>query len=124
MWLSTTKLAKREKVTTQTIRRWINEGRFDKVENTRGGHNRVWVQDPDTEEKSTIMCWQPVETAPEHDVIDIWWRGQRYTDCCRIGDVWYLSEFCSENERMCDGDAPTHWMPVPNEPTDYVEPTA
>lgn len=48
MWLSTTKLARREKVTSQTIRRWIEAGRYEKYEQTQGGHFRVWVDvEPD-----------------------------------------------------------------------------
>ena len=44
MWYSTTKLARREKVTPQTVRRWIGEGHYDRVEYTLGGHARVWVE--------------------------------------------------------------------------------
>ena len=38
MWVSTTKLAKIEGVTTQTIRRKIESGFYDKVKQTEGGH--------------------------------------------------------------------------------------
>ena len=51
MWLDTTRLARGEKDTTQTVRRWIEAGRYEKVERTYGGHYRVWVSgdpDPDT----------------------------------------------------------------------------
>jgi excisionase family DNA binding protein len=41
MWLSTTKLAKKYGVTSQTIRRWIREGKFTEVRITDGGHIRV-----------------------------------------------------------------------------------
>ena len=41
MWLSTTKMAKREGVTTETIRRWIREGKFEEVMRTDGGHLRI-----------------------------------------------------------------------------------
>lgn len=51
MWYSTTKAAKKFKVTSQTIRRWIEEGKFDKVDRTKGGHLRVWIQ----EEQLTIL---------------------------------------------------------------------
>src|SRR5699024_93554 len=37
-----TKLAKKYKVTTQSIRRWIYEGKFEQIERTRGGHYRIW----------------------------------------------------------------------------------
>ena len=49
MWMTTTRLARREKVTTQTVRRWIEGGRYQRFERTPGGHYRVWVPvDPDT----------------------------------------------------------------------------
>ncbi|WP_394155893.1 recombinase family protein [Loktanella salsilacus] len=48
MWLSTTRLARREKVTSQTIRRWVEAGRYERFERTAGGHLRVWIDvDPD-----------------------------------------------------------------------------
>lgn len=51
MWYSTTKAAKKYKVASQTIRRWTQEGKFDKVEVTKGGHLRIWIQ----EEQTTIL---------------------------------------------------------------------
>ena len=49
MWMTTTRLARREKVTTQTMRRWIEGGRYQRFERTPGGHCRVWVPvEPDT----------------------------------------------------------------------------
>ena len=49
MWMTTTRLARREKVTTQTVRRWIEGGRYQRHERTPGGHYRVWVPvEPDT----------------------------------------------------------------------------
>ena len=49
MWMTTTRLARREKVTTQTVRRWIEGGRYQRHERTAGGHYRVWVPvEPDT----------------------------------------------------------------------------
>lgn len=44
MWLSTTKLAKIEKVTTQTIRRKIENGCYEKVVKTDGGHYRIFIK--------------------------------------------------------------------------------
>ena len=46
--MTATHLSRREKVTTQTIRRWI-EGRHQPCERTPGGHDRVRVPvEPDT----------------------------------------------------------------------------
>jgi predicted site-specific integrase-resolvase len=33
-------------VTNETIQNWIKEGKFDQVKNTKGGHYRVWVDEP------------------------------------------------------------------------------
>jgi predicted site-specific integrase-resolvase len=44
MWLSTTKLAKIEKVTTETIRRKIRDGFYKKVMRTSGNHYRIFIQ--------------------------------------------------------------------------------
>lgn len=41
MWLSTTKMAKKYGVTSETIRRWIREGKFSEVKKTNGGHIRI-----------------------------------------------------------------------------------
>ena len=49
MWMTTTRHARREKVTTQTVRRWIEGGRHQRLERTPGGLCRVGVPvDPDT----------------------------------------------------------------------------
>ncbi|WP_084513954.1 recombinase family protein [Salipiger mucosus] len=49
MRLSTTQLARRERVTSQTIRRWIEDERYHRYERTIGGHYRVWIDaDPET----------------------------------------------------------------------------
>lgn len=40
MWLSTTKVAKLEGVTTQTIRRWLKDGKYE-TKITDGGHFRI-----------------------------------------------------------------------------------
>ena len=44
MWLSTTKVAKLEKVTSQTIRRKIEAGFYEKITKTDGGHYRIFVK--------------------------------------------------------------------------------
>ena len=49
MWMTTTRIARREKATSQTVRRWIEGGRHQRFERTPGGHCRVRVPvDPDT----------------------------------------------------------------------------
>ena len=44
MWLSTTRLAKLENVTTQTIRQWIKKGKYKDTKMTDGGHFRIKVE--------------------------------------------------------------------------------
>lgn len=44
MWVSTTRLAKIEGVTSQTIRRKIQAGLYQKVRQTQGGHYRIFIQ--------------------------------------------------------------------------------
>jgi len=46
MYKSTGFLAKEYSVTNETIQNWIKEGKFDKVKRTKGGHYRVWVDEP------------------------------------------------------------------------------
>lgn len=43
MWLSTTQLAKREGVSSQSIRRYIESGRYENVKKTPTGHYRVKI---------------------------------------------------------------------------------
>lgn len=57
-----------------------------------------------------VMSWQPIETAPKDgseflgwfpgSTVMIWWMGQ--------GGVW--------GNDFWEGEAPTHWMPLPNPP--------
>jgi len=46
MYKSTGFLAKEYSVTNETIQNWIKEGKFDRVKKTKGGHYRVWVDEP------------------------------------------------------------------------------
>ncbi|WP_257281439.1 hypothetical protein [Endozoicomonas sp. ISHI1] len=43
MWVSATKLAKIEGVTSQTIRRKIESGHYEKVKQTSGGYFRIFI---------------------------------------------------------------------------------
>ncbi len=46
MYKSTGFLAKEYSVTNETIQNWIKEGKFDKIKKTKGGHYRVWIEEP------------------------------------------------------------------------------
>ena len=64
MWVSTTKLAKIEGVTTQTIRRKIESGFYDKVKQTEGGHNRIFI----TQQRR--VCYARVSSSKQKSSID------------------------------------------------------
>lgn len=65
MWLSTTTLARREKVTSQTVRRWIKSGKYARVDYTEGGHARVWI---DTD--ATFILYARVSSAKQKSSIE------------------------------------------------------
>jgi putative resolvase len=46
MYKSTGFLAKEYSVTNETIQNWIKDGKFERVKKTKGGHYRVWVDEP------------------------------------------------------------------------------
>ena len=46
MWKNVGWLAKKHGVSRITIGNWIRDGRYERVERTKGGHYRVWVNDP------------------------------------------------------------------------------
>lgn len=76
--------------------------------------------------------WQPIETYP----FGTKWALAYHVLCCHSGQKWirfgkYYSEikrwyYSGTNERtqyaQADGDAPTHWMPIPSLPTMQQEP--
>ncbi|EAN6152592.1 hypothetical protein RRM29_003692 [Salmonella enterica] len=65
MWLSTTELAKKEGVTTQTIGRYIEVGRYKEVKQTLTGHYRIKVQT----ERRTI-CYARVSSNKQHSFLE------------------------------------------------------
>ncbi len=46
MYKSTGFLAKKYSVTNETIQNGIKEGKFERVKKTKGGHYRIWVEEP------------------------------------------------------------------------------
>ena len=69
--------------------------------------------------------WQPIETAPERGVVDLFVsfppnaagvKGLRIPDCYRMKDgQWTSKSFNSEDRRVIRN--PSHWMPLPEDPT-------
>jgi len=43
MYRSTGYIAKKYGVTRETVVNWINDGKFESVKQTPGGHYRIWV---------------------------------------------------------------------------------
>ena len=83
MWASTTKLAKIEGVTTQTIRRKIESGHYEKVMQTSGGHYRVFIN------QQRKICYARVSSGKQKSSIDTQRRIllERYPDAEFISDV-------------------------------------
>jgi putative resolvase len=83
MWVSTTTLAKIEGVTTQTIRRKIESGLYDKVKQTEGGHYRVFIR------QQRRVCYARVSSSKQKSSIDTQKHIllKRYPDAECISDV-------------------------------------
>jgi len=71
-----------------------------------------------------VSDWQPIETAPKDQTIDLWGtrRGlmmppERVTNCrwdyVNKNGVLVMSEWVKGNGTIID---PTHWMPIPSPP--------
>ena len=85
MWVSTTKLAKIEGVTTQTIRRRIESGFYEKVKQTEGGHNRVFI----TQQRR--ICYASVSSSKQKSSIDT----QKHILLKRYPDAEFISDVAS-----------------------------
>jgi predicted site-specific integrase-resolvase len=65
MWLTTTKLAKLEGVTSQTIRRHIEEGKYDEVKRTKNGHFRVYIK-----QKEKVIIYARVSSGKQKSSLE------------------------------------------------------
>lgn len=65
MWYSTTKLAKKEGVTSQTIRRYIEDGKYERISKTKNGHYRV-----DIEQEEKIILYARVSSAKQRSSLE------------------------------------------------------
>ena len=65
LWLGTTRLARHDKVTTQTIRRWVEDGHCEGLKRTKGEHNRLWVR---TKTDTVLYC--PVSRNKQTNSLD------------------------------------------------------
>ncbi|WP_422135595.1 IS607 family transposase [Endozoicomonas sp. ALD040] len=64
MWGSTTKLAKIEGVTSQTMRHKIESGHYEKVKQTSGGHFRIFIN------QQRKICYTRVSSGKQKSSID------------------------------------------------------
>nr|MDT0253626.1 recombinase family protein [Endozoicomonas sp.] len=85
--MSTTKLAGMESVTSQTIRRRIESGYYERVSRTSGGHYRVFIQLP--RKKSRKISYARVSSVKQRSSIATQKRLllERYPDSEFIADV-------------------------------------
>ena len=83
MWVSTTKLAKIEGVTSQTIRRKIESGHYDKVMQTNGGHYRICIN------QQRKICYARVSSGKQKSSINTQKRIllERHPDAEFISDI-------------------------------------
>lgn len=86
--------------------------------------------------------WQPIETAPKDGTEVLAWREDagiflaRWTspeEFCTSDELealseadaaqedWFAADFV-QGSRLDDGLVPTHWMPLPDPPTDQSQP--
>jgi len=59
-----------------------------------------------------LGVWQPIETAPKDDVVDLLVDGKTVTDCFRVENGWVTDN----NDDWVKGNI-THWMPLPAAPS-------
>jgi predicted site-specific integrase-resolvase len=83
MWVSTTKIAKIEGVTSQTIRRKVEAGFYKKVMKTSGGHYRIFLN------HQRQVCYARVSSSKQRSSIDTQQRIllERYPDAEFIFDI-------------------------------------
>ncbi|WP_257280982.1 recombinase family protein [Endozoicomonas sp. ISHI1] len=83
MWVSATKLAKIEGVTSQTIRRKIESGHYEKVKQTSGGHFRVFIN------QQRNICYARVSSGKQKSSINTQKRIllQKHPDAEFINDI-------------------------------------
>ena len=84
MWKSTGWIAKKEHVTNETIQNWIKEGYYDRVKKTKGGHYRVWVEEP-----STVILYARISSKKQQSSLETQERllKKHYPDGKFISDI-------------------------------------
>lgn len=81
---------------------------------------KEWATSTKSELIERLGTWQPIETAPDSQSIDVWLTskhnpqfGARVTDVHKVGNRWFgFPNWWSAT----DGVLPTHWMPLPAPP--------
>ena len=85
MWLSIIRLAKNECVTTQTIRRKIQNGFYEKYKVTSGGHYRVFIR------QQRIICYARVSSSKQKSSIET----QKIILLGQFPDAEFISDIAS-----------------------------
>ena len=93
MWKSTGWIAKKEHVTNETVQNWIKEGYYDQVKKTKGGHYRVWVEEP-----SVVILYARVSSKKQQSSLKTQERRlkKHYPDGQFISDI---ASGCNQNRR-------------------------
>jgi hypothetical protein len=71
--------------------------------------------------------WQPIETAPRSQIIDLWCEGERVPDCMfrvnldeQTQGFYFWPKGCQNHAWISVEKVfgtPSHWMPLPPPPT-------
>jgi len=72
------------------------------------------------------MKWLPIESAPRDGTyVDLWMCGPNNSKGARVTDCWFgggwLKDYGRDGEdtpEIMVGDKPTHWMPLPEPPSE------
>ena len=83
--------------------------------------------DATTHHKDRMMTWQPIETAPKRDDIQILTFHANFNKkngrnkLQKVSGEWYQTSYWSDTFNLFVGwplnIQPTHWMPIPPPPT-------
>ena len=65
MWKNVGYLARIEGVSRQTILRWINDGKYDRIKLTEGGHYRIWI-----DSEPEVILYARVSASKQKDSVE------------------------------------------------------
>lgn len=81
-------------------------------------------QSPAVQKDETRTGWQPIETAPRDGTNVLLWNGYHmevaswgYTNPWKHREDWCVGQCFGDYNSYSTADEPTHWHPLPAEPT-------